>query len=107
MFSKLLGLSKEPEVEHKTVVRITTSDWGNQRGVYSRRSMTYLRRKSSGHNTIEEDVSNMGGQGIIYRVINFYEVQDGVYEVIVTNIKRDWETNAVDDWDYMLVPYKE
>ena len=39
--------------------------------------------------------------------INLHEVKDGVYVMKATDIRLDRETGYIDDWDVILVPYKE
>jgi len=90
----------------KVVVRIKTSLYRTNRGVAARREMTYLRRKSSGHNFVEEDVDMVGADETILKILNFSEVKDGVYQVITCNESRDWETGIVDDYDFKLIPFQ-
>ena len=99
-------VDEEPSVVHKCVVRLSTSVWNDGRGVYVKKSLTYLKRKCSGYNVLKEDVSNLDIDSVLMKVINLYESLDGVYEVVVCNETKDWETGYVEDWDYKLVPYK-
>lgn len=69
--------------------------------------MTFLKRKCKGNNCVLEDCDYSSADYVIPRIVNFYNCQDGVYEIQVNDIQRDWETGYVDDWDYILVPYEE
>ena len=52
----------------------------------------------------EEDISGAGPDLAYKQITNLDKCEDGVYELAVTNISRDWETGYVDDYDYELVP---
>ena len=45
--------------------------------------------------------------GVDESIINLYECDDGIYEVIMCNLSHDWETGYLDDWDLKLIPYKK
>jgi hypothetical protein len=66
-----------------------------------------MRRLSTGINILEEDVSVIGAAEVIQSIENLHEVEDGLYEVVTCNIKTDWETGYVDDYDLKLVPFVE
>lgn len=87
----------------KCVVRLRTTTWSDHKGIYQKKSITYLRRKSEGYSPLEEEVGTVDMDEIVSRVLNLYESEDGIYEV-VTNYSRDWYTGHIDDWDYFLVP---
>ena len=38
-------------------------------------------------------------------ITNLYDVPDGIYELQTTNHSRDWETDTIQDWDYILKEY--
>ena len=94
----------EPVV-HRTVVRLSTSWWSDNRGLYQRKSLTYLKRKSSGFNCLEEEINNIGAVDAQEYILNFDKCEDGVYEV-VANYGTD-EFGHVDEVDYTLVPYQD
>jgi len=39
--------------------------------------------------------------------LNIDNLADGVYEIIVCNVSKDYETGIIDDWDLKLIPLKE
>lgn len=90
--------------ESQTVVKIVTSYWHDKNGAYAKKSLKVLKRKSWGYNILLEECG-MNGAEVIGRILNFNEVNDGIYELIVCNISKDWETGYVDDWDLKLVPF--
>ena len=93
---------EDDEDPNITVVRLKTTTWADHKGVYVRRSMTVLKRKSSGHNLFLEDAL-MDAEGI--NIVNLDECRDGIYHVGQTNISRDWETGYIESWDYVLIPH--
>ena len=101
-----LSLKIEPEnkEEPEVVVRLKTSCWSDKRGIHTKRSLTYLKRKCKGYNILEEDASNIGADEVFPRIVNLDECEDGVYYVITTNVQTDWESGDVEDYDYRLVP---
>ena len=93
------------EIEHKTVVSITTSYWHDKSGAYLKKSFRVLKRKSSGYCVLLEDCGMEGAEAVLGKIINLNNVSDGVYQVVVCNESKDWETGYIDDWDLELVPY--
>ena len=89
--------------ENKCVIRLSTSAWSDRRGVHLKKSVSFLRRKSFGFNVIEEDCGNLSALEVISGITNLDNCRDGVYEVVVCNESRDWETNSVEDWEYKLI----
>jgi hypothetical protein len=87
------------------VVRVTESYFSTQRGLSYRRDVSFLKRKSSGFNCMEEDIS-CGGADLAYKSIeNIDTVKPGVYELKFIEYSRDFETGHCDDWGYKLIPY--
>lgn len=98
--------SKTKESKSRTVVKVVTSYWCDKRGVYSKRSFKVLKRKSFGYNLLLEECAYIGTD-VVKRILNFNDVEDGIYEVVICNISRDWESGQIDDWDLELVEFKE
>lgn len=104
----LTDLLKEPSDEPKgrCVVRLRTTAWEDGRGAHLKKSVTFLKKQSAGHNFLQEDISCIGAELALTRIVNLYECQDGVYEVTACNISHDYETGYADDWDYKLIAIK-
>ena len=103
-----LGISGPYEVipkedASKVVVRVSTSWWSDQNGLYSKKSLIYLKRQCKNYNFLREDVSNMSAEEVYTRIIDLDNVEDGIYEVITCNVSMDWEGGYIDDYDYKLV----
>ena len=96
-------LAVEPKQPNRCVVRLRTTMWADKTGLHTKKSLTFLRRKSEGFNVLEEDASAAGVEEVLPRILNLDECPDGVYEVVVCNESRDYETGSVDDYDYRLV----
>lgn len=99
-----LSCSTVPKNENKCVIRLKTSCWSDNNGVYKKRSLTFLKRKSVGWNALQEDANAIGAEEAIAAIANLDNCADGVYEVIVCNLSRDWETGYVDGYDLKLIP---
>jgi hypothetical protein len=95
------------EDKWRVVVRVTTTYFKTKRGLATRKDVTYLRRKSCGHNFLDDDATMAGPDNAIKQIVNLDTVKDGIYKVIITNISTDWETGYVDDYDFLLVPFEE
>ena len=87
----------------RCTVRVKTTAWADKRGLHTKKSLTFLRRQCEGFNVIAEDVIAIGAGEVLPRILNLGEVEDGIYEVVVCNESRDYETGYVDDYDYRLV----
>lgn len=94
-------------VIHRQVVRLSTSYYKTKRGYAVRRDLITLKRKSSGHQILDEEVYNIGPEEALCNIINLDSCKDGVYEITVCNVTKDWESGYADDWDLKLVPYAE
>lgn len=94
-------------MECRVIVRLVTSSWTSREGIHTTQSLRYLKRKCIGHNFVEEDASIISAGDVMTRIINLHKCVDGIYEVVICNEFRDYETGNVEDYDYKLVPYTE
>lgn len=101
--NKLLFINKQKE--NQVVVRVETTFWHDARGAYKKKSLKVLKRKSFGYNYLLEECSMVGTYDCLMNITNLDNVLDGIYEVVVCNVSRDWESGYVDDWDLKLVPF--
>lgn len=101
------GTEENTKDNSRVIVRVTTSCWQNCDGIYYKKSVRFLQRKCIGHNFILEECENLGAFDFIPMIVNFHEVTDGMYEVVINRLSRDWESGVVDDWDWILVKYEE
>lgn len=104
-FDDLIVETDNKEPENICIVRVTTDYWSDSKGLYSKKSIKFLKRKCKGWNILQEDCSAIGADEVFLRIENLYDVEDGVYEVITTNAQRDWESGYIEDYDYCLVKY--
>lgn len=103
----LLLNEDSPKRINRTVVRLSTSMWFDDNGLYFRQTLRFLKRKSAGQNNLFEDCFATGAEEVLPRITNLHNCPDGVYEVIACNFGRDWESGYIEEWDYELVPYSE
>lgn len=87
----------------RSFCRIRTSMWGDRRGIYLKKSVTFLRKRSIEGGYFEHDVDMVGPDEVFLRIVNLNECEDGIYEVVTVNPHCDWETGTLDDYDYKLI----
>ena len=76
---------------------------GRQERSAHEKSLTFLRRQCRRIQHPAEDADAIGAEEVLPRIVNLGEVEDGIYEVVVCNESRDYETGYVDDYNYRLV----
>ena len=91
------------EAVSKCVVRVKTTVWSDKRGLHTKKSLTFLRRRCEGVNILEEDLGAIGAEEVTSRILNLWEVKDGVYILTTCHESRDYETGHIEDYDYKLV----
>ena len=89
----------------RTIVRVSTEFWNDKRGLHTRKNINYLRTKSTGYNILEENVNAIGAYNTITRIINLYEVKDGIYEVMTVNEEKDRASGYIKHYEFKLIPY--
>lgn len=99
----LLCVNKKKK--NQVVVRINTTYWYDKNGAYFKKSLKILKRKSFGYNYLLEECRMAGSYDCISRIAGIDSLPDGVYEVVVCDVSRDYETGYVEDWDLKLVPF--
>ena len=88
----------------RTVVRVQTGYWHDERGLHIKKTIRYLKRECL-HNLLKEDCHAVGADEVAARIQNLHSVEDGLYTIEITNEHRDHETGDIKDYDYILVPY--
>lgn len=103
----IMGQDKEQGV--MCVVRLTSSAWEKNGGLYMQKAIKTLKRKSIGYGCdfIHEECSNCGAEELYPRILNLNTSEDGIYFLVIVNESRDFETGYVDDFDLELRPYHE
>lgn len=107
MLSVSENLKKGTKERPRVVARLSTTSWRDSRGLHFKRSLTPLHRKCRGYNFLEEDASDLGAKDVLDRIQNLNSVQDGVYELLITDIQIDREFGSVLDYGYYLSPFTE
>ena len=72
--TSLDGKMSNPMMNDEVVVRIRTTCWHDKNGLNYKRSLTFLRRKSSGFNVLEQDASDVGADYASYGE-SFYSIE--------------------------------
>lgn len=102
-------LSYSPEIDNRntTIVKVVTSAWSNVDGIHFKKSILFLRRRCTGYNILEEDASMVDPLDIVNNIVNFNEVKDGVYKVIIHEPYYDSESGELEDYNYKLIKVEE
>jgi GTP cyclohydrolase FolE2 len=98
-----LKTSGDSDAKSISVVRLTTSMWSDRRGIHIKRSLAFLKKRSSKDNWIEEEVNCIGAEEFAKHLVNLNQSPDGVYLVETCNEKTDWESGTMDSYDYILI----
>ena len=93
--------------EDVCVVRLTTSAWSGMRGTHLKKSLVVMRRMSRGYPLLVEECADVGAIAALAKVINLYEVCDGLYQVRICDVQQDWETGYIEDYNYKLIPFNK
>lgn len=103
----LLGDSEDANAEERTqiVVRLRRSYWHDNDGAYQRTSLRYLKRQTKGFNFFDDDCSMVGAEDVIPKIVNLEKCKDGIYQLAMCNVHKDWETGHVEGWDYQLLQF--
>lgn len=88
------------------VVRVRTSTWRSGVQIFRTKSVSLLKRLSGEDPYLAHDLDAVGEELVLKAIKNLDEVEDGIYSLITTDVKCDWETGYVDDYKYKLVPYQ-
>ena len=93
------------EKRTRMVVRLRRSFWHDNDGVYQRIGLRYLKRHTEGFNVFDDECHLIGASEVLPKVLNLNQCPDGIYQLVLCNAHRDYETGHVEDWDYRLVPF--
>lgn len=74
--------------------------------IFRTKSVSLLKRLSGEDPYLAHDLDAVGEELVLKAIKNLDEVEDGIYSLITTDVKCDWETGYVDDYKYKLVPYQ-
>ena len=107
MSDDLLGEPESTTEEERTqiVVRLRRSFYHDNDGAYQRTTLRYLKRHTKGFNVFDDDCSMIGADDVIPRIVNLAECKDDIYQIVICNAHKDWETGQVESWDYKLIPF--
>ena len=93
------------EESPRVVVRVKTTAYETANGYAFKKELIKLKRLCKGFDFFQEDCRMIDIYDVYEKIKNLYQVNDGIYQIIMTNVSKDWETGYVDDWDYELIPY--
>lgn len=102
IFAELTECKPNNKSRLRCVGRLKRNCYMAKGKLVSNYTFTLLKRKSQ---LLLEDLIDDAAFDI--DSLNFGNYEDGVYEIITIGGDLDWETGVVDDWELILVPYKE
>lgn len=89
-----------PKPKLRCVGRLSHNRYMHGDRLVSQSTFTLLKRKS------QLSLSDMVGDADIdIDNLELFRHAEGLYEIVICNESRDWETGMVDDWELKLVPY--
>lgn len=100
-----MNIFSQNKEQHRTIVTLRTEYYRDYRSAYIKKVLTTLKRKSVGYDLLLEDIDNCDAEYVLSGITNLYTVPDGIYELQTINHSRDWETDNLQDWDYILKEY--
>ena len=100
-----LKLLSEAAQINRCVVRLRRTWWHDSKGCYQRIDLRYMKRYCEGYNILEDDSSNIGFENVEANILNIAECEDGIYQVVTCNEKRDYESGCIEEYDYRLLPF--
>ena len=100
--------SEVQKQDKKIVVRLTTSHFIRSNGsIVQSKTLRFLKNKSIGLNGLLEDAHANGADEAFNSITNINDCADGIYEIIINDVSKDWETGVTDSWNWKLIPYNE
>lgn len=88
------------------VVRVGTSGYKRGDTYFYGRTLRVLQSKTT-FDYLKDEAESVGVEDGISNITNLDRVEDGLYDLVMTNISRDYESGYADDWSYTLYPHKE
>lgn len=91
------------------VVKIKTESFKRGDAYFKGKSLRVLKRKSKGPilDCFLEDINCTSVDWVMFKIVNFSQVPNGLYQLIIVNEYRDYETGYVEDWNYKLISFSE
>jgi hypothetical protein len=103
LFSNTAKLGKEPA----HCYRLRTTYWTDGRSTHVKRTLTFLARRSAEGDWLRNDAEAIGAQEAVQQIVNLNECKDGIYELIMVNPHKDWETGLIEEYNMKLISIEE
>ncbi|ANA49309.1 hypothetical protein PMW_184 [Pseudomonas phage phiPMW] len=88
------------------VVRVGTAGYRRGDTYFIGRTLRTLKSKTTWDYLADEEQA-VGVEDGLMNITNLDRVEDGLYDIVMTNIDRDYESGYIDGWSYTLYPHKE
>lgn len=88
------------------VVRVGTEGFKRGDTYFYGRTIRVIKRKTE-YDLLHDYCQQVGIQEAIENILNINSVEDGLYQLLMCNISKDYETGYIDDFNFKLVKYEE
>jgi hypothetical protein len=88
------------------VVRVGTEAFKRGDTYFYGRTIRVIKKKTD-VDYLHDDCQQVGTQEAIENILNIHTVEDGIHQLVMCNVSKDWETGYVDDFNFKLVPFEE
>ena len=92
--------------DFRCVVRVQEEAYLRGNTYFYGKSLRVVKRLTT-FNIIAEEAQNVGMDEAMRNILNVFDVDNGLYEIVVTNQSYDIESGYLDDWSWKLIPYEE
>lgn len=89
------------------VVKVSRSYYKRGKTYCCSINITPMRSLSNGEFNFDDEISQSDVESTLDLIENLHDVEDGYYQVIYTNISRDFESGYIDDYNLKLIPYEK
>lgn len=88
------------------IVSVRTSVYKTKRGLSVRRDVSVMRKFSGPRSLLFDDMSAGDASDTAERILNLHEVGDGLFRLVPVNVKLDWESGCIDNYDFKLEKFQ-
>lgn len=85
----------------RIIVKLSTSSYFNKNSSSMMTTKKLYCMSSLSNGTLKDLIQDFDSD----LPVNLYDLEDGIYELTTCDETRDWETNVIDSYNLMLIPY--
>ncbi len=105
-------MEKDTNELYPVICSLRTESFRATSGNYALQTQIYFLKSicKGSQDFIEEDMSSVGIEQVMSKIVNLYKVPDGRYRLMMIDIKYEFQegykTDYIYDCNYELIPYK-